>query len=56
VCRNCENLYCLEHAGRGELCGRCTRSSWMAMWILMGVLLLLLAMALVPVLLEKLGR
>jgi hypothetical protein len=54
VCRNCENLYCPEHAGRGDLCDSCTRSSRMALWILIGVGLSLLAIALVPLLLEKL--
>ena len=50
LCRNCENLYCPEHAGRGDLCDSCTRSSRLAMWVMLGVLLVIVALALIPLL------
>src|SRR5438874_12453087 len=50
VCRNCENLYCPEHAGPADLCDQCGRSARVAMWITLGILLVLLALAFVPLL------
>jgi hypothetical protein len=46
VCRNCNSLFCPEH-GRGvDLCAACARSSMMSLWIILGVLLLMIAIAL----------
>jgi len=41
ICRNCTNLYCPEHGRGAGLCAGCARSSWMALWIIFGVLALL---------------
>jgi hypothetical protein len=46
VCRNCQNLYCPEHAGAAELCSRCAHSSLLGLFVLGGVLLLLLGLIL----------
>jgi hypothetical protein len=54
ICRNCENLYCGEHAGRSDLCDSCARSSWMALWIMLGVLIVILALVALPLLMDRL--
>jgi hypothetical protein len=33
VCQNCHNLYCREHAGKGEWCDQCTRGARFANWL-----------------------
>jgi hypothetical protein len=38
ICRNCNSLYCREHAGSRGLCAACDRSSWMGLYILLGML------------------
>lgn len=27
ICQNCQNLYCLEHAGKGEWCASCAKTA-----------------------------
>ena len=51
VCHNCDHLFCSEHAGRRDLCDSCARSSWMAMWVVLGVLLVLVATTVLPLVL-----
>jgi hypothetical protein len=46
VCRNCHSLYCREHAGVSGLCIRCYRSSRLGLYIFLGMLLLIVALAL----------
>ena len=41
VCRHCGSLYCSQHAGAGELCAGCTRSSHVGMLAFLGVVLLM---------------
>lgn len=53
VCRNCQGLYCAEHAGKGGLCAACDRSSWWGMWLLGGLLLSLAVLAFLVHTLER---
>jgi len=41
ICRNCDKIYCHEHAGSANLCAACSRSSWIGLWTLIGILVLL---------------
>jgi hypothetical protein len=50
VCRNCDSLYCAEHGGATDLCAACARSSWLTMWIIIGVLAILAATVLLTTL------
>jgi hypothetical protein len=50
VCRNCNNLFCAEHGAAADLCASCARSSWVAMWIIIGVLAILAATVLLTTL------
>jgi hypothetical protein len=34
VCRNCQHLYCPEHAGSHDLCKSCDRSSYLGLIVL----------------------
>lgn len=42
TCRHCGRLYCGEHAGQQGLCAACERSSWVGLYILAGLALLIL--------------
>jgi hypothetical protein len=46
ICRNCQSLYCQEHAGGNDLCDICERSSRLGLYILVVVLVLLLTLLL----------
>ena len=46
TCRNCERLFCGEHAGPAGLCRECGRSSQLSLLILIGILGLMAAMIL----------
>jgi hypothetical protein len=39
VCRNCQNLYCQDHAGGADVCDVCARSARLGLYILLGVAL-----------------
>jgi len=52
VCRNCASLFCPDHGRGSDLCSSCARSSWMAIWIILCVLLILVASVLLTMLLE----
>jgi len=39
ICRNCQALYCAEHAGGQDLCDVCGRASWLGLIVLAVVLL-----------------
>jgi hypothetical protein len=41
ICRHCSCHYCPEHAGRGNMCAACARSSWLGIVILLTTLFLL---------------
>jgi hypothetical protein len=46
ACRHCDHFYCPEHAGRGDLCASCYRSSFFGMLVFGGVLLFMGALML----------
>lgn len=48
-CRNCGNLHCPEHAGKGGLCQNCTRSARAGAYILAAVIVFILAMVVLAV-------
>jgi hypothetical protein len=39
VCADCHNLYCRDHAGVGQFCGRCAKGARLGNWIIAGILL-----------------
>ena len=41
ACRNCQNVYCPEHAGSGGLCAACSRSAWIGLVTLIAILVFL---------------
>ncbi len=46
TCRNCGQLYCGEHAGQDGLCAACDRSSWVGLYLLAGLVLLIITVVL----------
>jgi hypothetical protein len=40
-CRNCEQPYCMEHAGPNGLCQECDRSANLGLWICAGMFALM---------------
>lgn len=44
TCRNCEQVYCAEHAGPNGLCRECGRSSLLSLFVLIGCLAVMILM------------
>ncbi len=53
TCRNCQQLYCPDHAGRPGLCQRCTRSAWLGLLVFAGVMLVMGLLILLGTVLDR---
>jgi hypothetical protein len=46
ICQNCHQLYCPEHAGKGEWCDQCAKAARTGTWMMLGIVAAVVALAL----------
>jgi hypothetical protein len=46
VCQNCHNLFCQEHAGKGDWCDQCTKAGRLGNWLTVGIVVVLAGLSL----------
>jgi hypothetical protein len=56
VCQNCHNLFCLDHAGKGDWCDRCTRAAKVGNWLTVAIVGVVAVLSLAYYLLSQDGR